>query len=184
MQIPNIFTSFSPKFFLTIFLVKSKLSTAKKSKTTTFSLVFHPEKSTIFSENQSWIFGQKMKIWNSVCRPNQRRFWIFAPKISRIWLIDSKLEIEHRIQMSFWVTFKLCMYKWTPVLYLISIDFIVIHMHLIDASHWLYLLMIWHSNIFFKFRLEPKNDAFLMICCLGLAYCSIGWARTKKKLLT
>ena len=31
------FTSFSPKFFLTIFLVKSKLSTAKKSKTTTFS---------------------------------------------------------------------------------------------------------------------------------------------------
>ena len=40
-QNPNIFTSFSPKFFLTIFLVKSKLSTAKKSKTTTFSRVFH-----------------------------------------------------------------------------------------------------------------------------------------------
>ena len=30
--------------FLTIFLVKSKLSTAKKSKTTTFSRVFHPKK--------------------------------------------------------------------------------------------------------------------------------------------
>ena len=43
-QNPNIFTSFSPKFFLTIFLVKSKLSTAKKSKTTTFSRVFHPNK--------------------------------------------------------------------------------------------------------------------------------------------
>ena len=43
-QNPNIFTSFSPKFFLTIFLVKSKLSTAKKSKTTTFSRVFHPQK--------------------------------------------------------------------------------------------------------------------------------------------
>ena len=40
-------TSFSPKFFLTIFLVKSKLSTAKKPKTTTFSRVFHPKKSTI-----------------------------------------------------------------------------------------------------------------------------------------
>ena len=39
----NIFTSFSPKFLLTIFLVKSKLSTAKKSKTTTFSRVFHPK---------------------------------------------------------------------------------------------------------------------------------------------
>ena len=32
------------KMFLTIFLVKSKLSTAKKSKTTTFSRVFHPQK--------------------------------------------------------------------------------------------------------------------------------------------
>ena len=29
---PNIFTSFSPKLFLAIFLLKSKLSTAKKSK--------------------------------------------------------------------------------------------------------------------------------------------------------
>ena len=35
------FTSFLPKFFLTIFLVKSKLSTAKKSKPPTFSRVFH-----------------------------------------------------------------------------------------------------------------------------------------------
>ena len=46
--------------------MKSKLLTAKKSKTTTYSRVFHPEKSTIFSGNQSWIFGQKMKISNSV----------------------------------------------------------------------------------------------------------------------
>ena len=27
---------------------------------------FSPKKSTIFSGNQSWIFGQKIKIWNSV----------------------------------------------------------------------------------------------------------------------
>ena len=39
---PNIFTSFSPNFFFSIFLVKSKLSTAKKFKTTTLSRVFHP----------------------------------------------------------------------------------------------------------------------------------------------
>ena len=44
---PNIFTSFSAKLFWTIFLVKSKLSTARKPKTTTFSRVFHPKKSTI-----------------------------------------------------------------------------------------------------------------------------------------
>ena len=41
VQIPNIFTSFSPQIFLTIFLVKSKLSTAKKSKTAAFSRVFN-----------------------------------------------------------------------------------------------------------------------------------------------
>ena len=34
---------FTKIFFLTIFLVKSKMSTAKKSKTTTFSRVFHPK---------------------------------------------------------------------------------------------------------------------------------------------
>ena len=92
---PTFSRVFHPKIFLTIFLVKSKLSTAKKSKTTTFSWVFHPnffwqffswnqscqqlkspksqhfhefftQKSTIFTGSQSWIFGQKMKISNSV----------------------------------------------------------------------------------------------------------------------
>ena len=65
-QNPNIFTSFSRKFFLTIFLVKSKLSTAKEFKTTTFSRVFHPKKSTIFSGNQSWIFGKKNEDFEQV----------------------------------------------------------------------------------------------------------------------
>ena len=36
------------QFFLTIFLVKSKLSTAKKFKTTTFLRVFHPKKIDTF----------------------------------------------------------------------------------------------------------------------------------------
>jgi len=38
------FHEFFTQIFLTIFLVKSNLSTAKKSKTTTFSRVFHPKK--------------------------------------------------------------------------------------------------------------------------------------------
>ena len=63
---PTFSRDFHPNIFLTIFLVKSKLSTAKKSKTTTFSQVFHPKKSTIFSGNQSWTFGRKMKISNSI----------------------------------------------------------------------------------------------------------------------
>ena len=63
---PQHFHEFFTQIFLTIFLVKSKLSTAKESKTTTFSRVFHPKKSTIFPGNQSWIFWQNMKISNSV----------------------------------------------------------------------------------------------------------------------
>ena len=50
---PQHFHEFFTQFFLTIFLVKSKLSTGKQSKTTTFSRVFHPKKSTIISGNQS-----------------------------------------------------------------------------------------------------------------------------------
>ena len=38
------FYEFFTQHLLTIFLVKSKLSTAKKCKTTTFSRVFHPKK--------------------------------------------------------------------------------------------------------------------------------------------
>ena len=41
---PTFSRVFHPNIFLTIFLVKSKLSTAKKSKTRTFSRVFHPKK--------------------------------------------------------------------------------------------------------------------------------------------
>ena len=41
-------TSFSPNFFMTIFLVNSKLSTAKKCKTAAFSWVFTQNNSTIF----------------------------------------------------------------------------------------------------------------------------------------
>ena len=43
---PTFWRVFHPNFFLTIFvfLVKSKLSTAKKPKTTTFSRAFHPKK--------------------------------------------------------------------------------------------------------------------------------------------
>ena len=45
-----------------------------------FHEFFTPKNSTIFSGNQSWIFGQKMKISNSVCylinSPNPFRAWI------------------------------------------------------------------------------------------------------------
>ena len=46
---PNNFTSFSPKIFLTIFLVKSKLSTAKKAQNHNIFTSFSPKKNQQFS---------------------------------------------------------------------------------------------------------------------------------------
>ena len=45
--------------FCTIFLVKSKLSTAKRSKTTTFSRVFHPKPTCNFSRETKVEFLHK-----------------------------------------------------------------------------------------------------------------------------
>ena len=58
---PTFSRVFHP-IFLTIFLVKSKLSTAKKSKTTTFSRVFHPKKNRKFSREIKVDFEQCEKI--------------------------------------------------------------------------------------------------------------------------
>ena len=55
--------SFSSKTFLTIFVVKSKLSTAKKSKTTTFSRVFHPKKIDNFLGKSKLNFWTKNEVW-------------------------------------------------------------------------------------------------------------------------
>ena len=46
-------------FFLTIFLAKSELSTAKKSKPTTFSRVFHPKNRQFSREIKVEFFGTK-----------------------------------------------------------------------------------------------------------------------------
>ena len=63
----NIFTSFLPKIILTIFLVKSKLSTAKESKTSTFSRVFHPKKNRQFSREIKVEFLDKKWRFRTVC---------------------------------------------------------------------------------------------------------------------
>merc|ERR1712016_84704 len=56
---PTFSRVFHSNFFLTIFLVKSKLSTAKKSKTTTFSRVFHPKNRQFSREIKVEYFGTK-----------------------------------------------------------------------------------------------------------------------------
>ena len=76
---PQHFREFFAHIFLTIFLVKSKLSTAKKSKTAAFSQVFHPKQFDNFSrEIKVEFFGQKMKISNSVDKEHHhesRKSW-------------------------------------------------------------------------------------------------------------
>ena len=58
---PTFSRVFHPKFFWQFFSWNQSCQQLKSPKR-----VFHPKKSTIFSGNQSWIFGQKMKISNSV----------------------------------------------------------------------------------------------------------------------
>ena len=62
---------FSPKFLLTIFLVKSKLSTAKKSKTTIFSRVFHPRKKI-----DNFLGKSKLNFWTKNEDFEQREYTV------------------------------------------------------------------------------------------------------------
>ena len=64
---PQHFHEFFTKFFLTIFLVKSKLSTAKKSKTTTFSRVFHQKNRQFFREIKVEFSDKKWR-FRTVCK--------------------------------------------------------------------------------------------------------------------
>ena len=56
-QNPNIFTSFSPKFFRQFFSWNQSCQQLNSPKPPHFHEFFTQKKSTIFSGNQSWIFG-------------------------------------------------------------------------------------------------------------------------------
>ena len=83
-QYHNIFTSFPPKLFLTILLVKSKLSTAKKSRTKIFSRVFHPK------------FFWQFFSWNQSCQqlksPKPQHFHEFFTQKNRQFSWEIKVE--------------------------------------------------------------------------------------------
>ena len=66
-QNPNISRVYHQIFFFKIFLVKSKLSTAKKSKTTTFSRFFSPKKIRQFSREIKVEFLDKKWRFRTVC---------------------------------------------------------------------------------------------------------------------
>ena len=90
----NILTNFSPKFFLTSFLVKSKLSTAKKSKTAVFSRVFTQNNSKIFHGKL------KMKILNSMSNQFSRQI------ISSIVPLFAFFERKTILYFVFWSVFQ------------------------------------------------------------------------------
>ena len=62
----SILTSFSPNFFWLFFSWNQSCQQLKSPKPQHFHEFFTQIGSTIFSGNQSWIFGQKLKISNSV----------------------------------------------------------------------------------------------------------------------
>ena len=83
----QIFVQEFKKKILTIFLVKSKLSTAKKSKTTTFSRVFHQKKIDNFLGKSKLIFWAKNENFEQCRLPS---FWrensnILTLVYSKIW---------------------------------------------------------------------------------------------------
>ena len=67
-QDPNIFMSFSPNYFWQFFSWNQSCQQLKSPIPKHFHEFFTPKKSTIFSGNQSWIFGQKFDFSNSVIR--------------------------------------------------------------------------------------------------------------------
>ena len=65
---PTFSRVFHPKFFWQFFSWNQSCQQLKSPKPQHFHEFFTSKKSTIFSGIQSWIFGQKMKISNSVFR--------------------------------------------------------------------------------------------------------------------
>ena len=65
---PTFSRVFHPNLFWQFFSWNQSCQQLKSPKPQHFREFFHPKKMTIFSGNQSWTFGQKMKILNSVRR--------------------------------------------------------------------------------------------------------------------
>ena len=91
MQNRNIFTNFLGENFWQLFSRNQSCQQLKSPWPQHFHEFFTPKKSTIFSRNQSWIFGQKMKISNSVkkyrtSKLSNRKMWSLR---TRCWNNDS-----------------------------------------------------------------------------------------------
>ena len=72
-QNPQHYYEFFTHFFLTIFLVKSKLSTSKEAKTKTLSRVFHPKKIDNFSPEIKVEFLDKKWRFRTVCNRKKHK---------------------------------------------------------------------------------------------------------------
>ena len=134
MQIPNIFTSFSHNFFLTIFLVKSKLSTAKKSKTAAFSRVFTQNNSTIFLGKSKLNFWSKNKDFEHY---ENETFWVIF-NYNVPGLVDKMLDTLAGLESDFRFLFCPCIQR----LYMF-------HQNCRNTIFWKYLLkeQVWKIKL-------------------------------------
>ena len=89
---PQHFHEFFTQIFLAIFLVKSKLSTAKKPKTTTFSRVFHPNKIDNFLGKSKLNFWTKNEDFEQCGELIYSYFSIFRQDIQNLRLENEILE--------------------------------------------------------------------------------------------
>ena len=88
---PQHFHEFFTPIFLTIFLVKSKLSTAKKSKTTIFSRVLHPQKVDNFLGKSKLNFWTKNEDFEQ-CES------VILDSVKNIYVSLSFMIINHSVQ--------------------------------------------------------------------------------------
>ena len=91
----NFHEFFTQFFFWQFFSWNQSCQQLKSPKPQHFHEFFHPKKSTIFSGNQSWIFGQKMKISNSVTSRGKNG-WKF-----QIWYAQHAMYVELLENVSF-----------------------------------------------------------------------------------
>ena len=96
MQIPNIFTSFSPKFFLTIFSWNQSCQQLKSPNPQYFHEFSPKTIRQFFSGNQSWIIRQKWR-FRLVC------FYLHWQCFSWISILEEEYDNSQRVvQFQHW----------------------------------------------------------------------------------
>ena len=103
---PTFSRVFHPKYFWQFFSWNQSCQQLKSPKPQHFHEFFTPKKSTNFSGNQSWIFGQKMKISNSVLLSSTYLHFLllklFAKWMDMVWFLQKSSFFLARLEVTDW----------------------------------------------------------------------------------